>query len=137
VSFLVDTDVLSDPSRPQPSPKVDAWLVAHQSQLYTSAISIGEIKRGIERLPTGAKRNGLEKWLEAVLASMDGRILAYNSRVAETWGAMMANLERQGRPMPLTDSLIAAIAKRHTLTLVTRNTADFAHTGLRVANSFL
>jgi predicted nucleic acid-binding protein len=137
VSFLVDTDVLSDPSRPQPSPKVDAWLVAHQSQIYTSAISIGEIKRGIERLPTGAKRNGLEKWLEAVLASMDGRILACNSRVAETWGAMMANLERQGRPMPLTDSLIAAIAKRHTLTLVTRNTADFAHTGLRVANPFL
>ena len=137
MSFLVDTDVLSDPSRPQPSPKVDAWLVAHQSQIYTSAISIGEIKRGIERLPTGAKRNGLEKWLEAVLASMDGRILAYNSRVAETWGAMMANLERQGHPMPLTDSLIAAIAKRHTLTLVTRNTADFAHTGLRVANPFL
>ena len=137
MSFLVDTDVLSDPSRPQPSPKVDAWLVAHQSQIYTSAISIGEIKRGIERLPTGAKRNGLEKWLEAVLASMDGRILAYNSRVAETWGAMMANLERQGRPMPLTDSLIAAIAKRHTLTLATRNTADFAHTGLRVVNPFL
>ena len=91
MSFLVDTDVLSDPSRPQPSPKVDAWLAAHQSQIYTSAISIGELKRGIERLPTGAKRNGLEKWLEAVLASMDGRILAYNSRVAETWGAMMAN----------------------------------------------
>jgi hypothetical protein len=78
VSFLVDTDVLSDPSRPQPSPKVDAWLAAHQSQIYTSAISIGEIKQGIERLPTGAKRNGLEKWLEAVLASMVGRILAYN-----------------------------------------------------------
>jgi predicted nucleic acid-binding protein len=137
VSFLVDTDVLSDPSRPQPSPKVDAWLATHQSQIYTSAISIGEIKRGIERLPTGAKRNGLEKWLEAVLASMDGRILAYNSRVAETWGAMMANLERQGHPMPLTDSLIAAIAKRHTLTLTTRNTADFAHTGLRVVNPFI
>ena len=65
MSFLVDTNVLSDPSRLQPSPKVDAWLAAHQSQIYTSAISIGEIKRGIERLPTGAKRNGLEKWLEA------------------------------------------------------------------------
>ena len=137
MSFLVDTDVLSDPSRPQPSPKVDAWLAAHQSQIYTSAISIGEIKRGIERLPTGARRNGLAKWLEEVLASMDGRILAYNSRVAETWGGMMANLERQGHPMPLADSLIAAIAKRHNLTLVTRNTADYVHTGLRVLNPFL
>ena len=137
MSFLVDTDVLSDPSRPQPSLKVDAWLVAHQSQIYTSAITIGEIKRGIERLPAGAKRAGLEKWLEPVLASMNGRILAYNTRVAETWGQMMADLERQGRTMPSTDSLIAAIAKRHKLTLVTRNAADFAHTGLRVVNPFL
>ena len=94
-------------------------------------------KRGIERLPTGAKRNGLEQWLEVVLASMDGRILACNSRVAETWGEMRANLERQGQPMPLTESLIAAIAKRHTLTLATRNTADFAPTGLRIVNPFL
>jgi toxin FitB len=60
-----------------------------------------------------------------------------NTRVAETWGEIMANLERQGHPMPLTDSLIAAIAKRHNLTLVTRNTADYVHTGLRVLNPFL
>lgn len=133
----MDTDVLSDPSRPQPSPKVDAWLVVHQNDLYTSAISIGEIKRGIERLAPGAKRAGLEKWLEDILTSMGGRILAYNTRVAETWGEMMAEMERQGHTMPLTDSLIAAIARRHNLTLATRNTADFAHTGLRLVNPFL
>ena len=83
MNFLVDTDVLSDPSRPQPSPKVDAWLAAHQSQIYTSAISIGEIKRGIERLPTGAKRNGLEKWLEAVLASMDSNQTSPRTRLVD------------------------------------------------------
>jgi toxin FitB len=137
VNYLVDTDVPSEPSRPQPSAKVDAWLVAHQSLLYTSTISIGEIKRGIERLAPGARRNALEKWLESVLARMGGRILAYNTRVAETWGAMMADLERQGCTMPLTDSLIAAIAKRHHLTLATRNTAHFVPTGVRVVNPFL
>lgn len=137
MNYLVDTDVLSDPSRPQPSPKVDAWLAVHQNDLYASAISIGEIKRGIERLEAGAKRARLEKWLEDISASMSGRILAYNTRVAETWGEMMAEMERQGHTMPLADSLIAAIAKRHNLTLATRNTADFAHAGLRLVNPFL
>lgn len=137
MNYLVDTDVLSDPSRPQPSPKVDAWLAVHQNDLYASAISIGEIKRGIERLEAGAKRARLEKWLEDISASMSGPILAYNTRVAETWGEMMAEMERQGHTMPLADSLIAAIAKRHNLTLATRNTADFAHTGLRLVKPFL
>jgi len=68
---------------------------------------------------------------------MSGRVLAYNTRVAETWGEMMADLERRGHTMSLTDSLIAAIAKRHNLTLATRNTSDFAHAGLRLLNPFL
>lgn len=82
---------------------------------------IGELRRGVTRLPLGARRTRLEHWLGGLLARMDGRILAYNTRVAETWGEMVANLERQGHRMPLTDSLIAAIAKRHNLTLATRD----------------
>ena len=96
MSFLLDTNVLSDPTRPRPSAKVDAWMAAHQSRLYTSAITIGELRRGIELLPAGPKRTGLENWLEDVLVTMDGRVLAYNTRVAETRGVMMAGLERRG-----------------------------------------
>ena len=128
---------MSDAMRPRPDERVREWMDAHESDLYTSAITIGELRRGITRLPLGARRTRMEHWLGGLLVRMDGRILAYNTRVAETWGEMMANLERQGHPMPLTDSLIAAIAKRHNLTLVTRNTADYAHTGLRVLNPFL
>jgi predicted nucleic acid-binding protein len=132
----LDTDVLSDDTKPQPSGKVNAWIEANEGQIYTSAVTIGELRRGIARLPVGTQRTRLEHWLEGLLVRMDGRILAYNTRVAETWGEMMADLERQGHPMPLSDSLIAAIAKRHNLTLATRNTADFARTGLRVVNPF-
>ncbi len=137
MSFLVDTDVLSDPTRLHPSAKVDAWLSANETQIYTSAITIGELKRGIERLSPGTKRAGLEKWLDKLLTSMAGHVLAYNARVPETWGKMMVDLEKQGHLMPLTDSMIAAIAKRHNLTLVTRNTTHFAHAGLCVINPFI
>ena len=136
MNFLLDTNVLSDPTRPRPSLRVDAWLAAHQAQFYTTAVTIGELRRGIELLPAGAKRTHLEKWLGDVLITMDGRILAYNTRVAETWGGMMADLEQKGHSMPLADSLIAAIAKRHNLTLVTRNTEDFKHGGVRLLNPF-
>ena len=67
---------------------------------------------------------------------MDGHILAYNTRVAETWGEMMADLERRGEKMPRMDSFIAAIAKRHNLTVATRNTDDFKRAGVRVVNPF-
>jgi predicted nucleic acid-binding protein len=137
VSYLVDTDVLSEPSHPRPSQNADVWLAAHQSQIDTSAIRIGEIKRGIARLPASARRTALEKWLEAVLISRNGRILAFNTRVAETWGEMMADLERQGAPMPLADSQIAPIARRHNLTLATRNALDFTKAGIPVVNPFI
>ena len=136
MSFLVDTDVLSEPTKHHPEAKVEAWLETHQAVLYTSAITIGELRRGIALLPVGARRVRLERWLEKVLVTMSGRILAYNSRVAETWGDMMAGLEKQGRTMPLADSQIAAIAKRHNLTIATRNIADYALVGLRLVNPF-
>jgi predicted nucleic acid-binding protein len=136
VSFLADTDVLSEDTKPQPSGKVNAWIEANEPRIYTSALSIGELRRGIARLPTGARRVRMEHWLEGLLVRMHGRILAYNVRVAETWGDLVSDLERKGHPMPLADSQIAAIAKRHNLTLVTRNTEDFKHSGVRLLNPF-
>ena len=137
MSFLLDTDVLSDDIKPRPSGKVNAWIEANESNLYTSAITVGEIRRGIARLPAGERRNRLERWFEGLLVRMHGRILAYNTRVAETWGDLVAELERRGEKMPMADSLIAAVAKRHNLTVATRNTTDFARVGLRVVNPFL
>jgi len=137
MSFLVDTDVLSEPTKLQPSAKAESWLEANQTLLYTSAITLGELTRGIELLPAGAKRARMERWLEEVRRTMSGRILAFNSRVAVTWGKLVAQLDREGHKMPLADSLIAAIAKRHQLTVTTRNTPDFVRAGLRVLNPFL
>jgi predicted nucleic acid-binding protein len=137
VSFLVDTDVLSDAVKKAPSIKVNAWIQRHQSEIYTSAVSIGELKRGIARMPSGSRRTQMERWLEGLLVRMNGRILAYTSRVAETWGELTAQLEHRGHKMPLADSLIAAIAKRHNLTIATRNTTHFTRAGLRVVNPFV
>jgi predicted nucleic acid-binding protein len=137
MSFLVDTDVLSEPTKLQPSAKAESWLDANQALLYTSAITLGELTRGIELLPAGARRVRMERWLEDVRRTMSGRILAFNSRVSVTWGKLMAQLDREGHRMPLADSLIAAIARRHQLTVATRNTPDFARAGIRVVNPFL
>ncbi len=137
MSFLVDTDVLSEPTKLQPSAKAESWLDANQALLYTSAITLGELTRGIELLPAGARRVRMERWLEDVRRTMSGRILAFNSRVAVTWGKLMAQLDREGHRMPLADSLIAAIARRHQLTVATRNTQDFARAGIRVVNPFV
>jgi predicted nucleic acid-binding protein len=128
---------MSDAMKPRPDERVRTWMQAHEPELYTSAITVGEIRRGIARLPAGDRRSRLEHWLEGLLVRMHGRVLAYNVRVAETWGEMMADLERRGQKMPLADSLIAAVAKRHNLIVATRNTADFARAGLRVVNPFL
>ena len=136
MSFLLDTDVLSDAAKTRPSAKVNAWIEASQSRLYTSAISIGELSRGIARLPPGRRRADLERWLDGILERMNGRVLAFNTRVAQTWGAMTAESERAGHKMPLADSLIAAIAQRHQLVLATRNTAHFAGCGVQVFNPF-
>lgn len=127
---------MSDAMKSRPDERVKAWMETHEPALYTSAFTSGELRRGIARLPAGERRSRLEGWLEGLLVRMNGRILAYNTRVAETWGEMMANLERRGEKMPLADSLIAAIAKRHNLVVATGNTADFARAGLRVVNPF-
>lgn len=127
---------MSDAMKPRPDERAKAWMQAHESDLYTSAITIGELRRGIARLPASERRARLEHWLEGLLVRMDGHILAYNTRVAETWGEMMADLERRGEKMPRMDSFIAAIAKRHNLTVATRNTDDFKRAGVRVVNPF-
>ncbi|MBW0001383.1 MAG: type II toxin-antitoxin system VapC family toxin [Verrucomicrobia bacterium] len=137
MSYLVDTNVFSEPVKPQPDGNVVAWLRANEGALYVSAITIGEMRRGIERLPAGRRKAQLRAWLRALCACMRGRVLSFNANTAHLWGQLKARWDAAGIAIPSLDSQIAATARRHQLTVVTRNTADFARTGVKVLNPFV
>ncbi len=135
--FLVDTDVLSETQKPRPSVRTIAWLRKHEANLYTSAVVIGELAWGIERLASGKKRHDLAGWLHGkVIPKMEGRILRLDTRVALEWGVLQAKLESGGQRMPWRDSVIAATARRHDLAVATRNAKDYKHAELDLVNPF-
>jgi len=136
LSYLVDTNVFSEQAKPKPDAKVIEWLRQHESELYVSTITIGEIRRGIERLPDGKRKTQLQQWLQSLCDCMQGRILGFNTSTAHVWGQLKAKWEKAGVNVPSLDSQIAATASRHSLTIVTRNTTDFEKTGVRTLNPF-
>lgn len=136
MSYLVDTNVFSELAKSKPDTQVVAWLRGHEPQLYVSTITIGELRRGIERLPSGKKKTALQSWLAGLCKRMDGRILSFNTSVAHVWGQLMAGWEKKGITVPSLDSQLAATAHRHGLTMVTRNVADFQNTGVKLLNPF-
>ena len=136
MSYLVDTNVFSELARTRPNDAVISWLRQNEDDLYVSAITIGELRRGIERLPDGPRKAGLAAWLNALCDSMKGRVLAFNTSTAHVWGQLKARWDQAGISVPSLDSQIAATAQRHGLTLVTRNTADFAHAGVKLLDPF-
>lgn len=136
MSYLVDTNVFSEPVKPKPDAKVVAWLHKHESELYVSTITIGEIRRGIERLPDGKRKTQLRNWLTSLCNCMKGRVLSFNTSTAHVWGQLKAKWARAGITVPSLDSQLAATALRHELTLVTRNIMDFERTGVKVENPF-
>jgi predicted nucleic acid-binding protein len=127
VSWLLDTCVICEPAQKQPSPRVLAWLDEQAEEtLHLSVLTFGEIRKGVARLPVGGKRRRLEHWLEYDLPNrFAGRILPFDAEAADRWGRLQAQAEEHGRPLPTLDSLLAATALVHGLTLVTRNTSDF------------
>ena len=136
MKYLLDTNVISELIAKQPSPRVMAWVEQmDDTQAYLSVITIGEIKKGIERLPASARKQQLQRWLEdELLIRFSGRIVAIDSAVMLIWGTLTANLESSGRKLPAMDSLIAATALSGSYCLVTRNEADFAETGVTMLN---
>ena len=135
--YLLDTNVLSELVRPEPSPTVVQWMEQNRDSLYTSAITIAEFSYGIEKLAAGRTQERLRAWFEQVLSEWGERILRFDTRVARTWGKLEASLRRQGTRVPVVDSYIAAVGLRHSLTVATRNEIDFKRAGLRTINPFV
>jgi len=125
--YLVDTNIPSELTRAKPNPRVEAFLRnAAQSSVFLSVITIGEICKGIDSLPAGAKRSLLQNWLDMEVRSwFTGRILPISEDIAEQWGHLAAAAKQRGFPLTVADGLIAATALHHNLTLVTRNMKDF------------
>jgi hypothetical protein len=133
LSYLIDTNVLSELRRKQPDPNVVAWMqVRPRPSLFLSVLTLGEIRRGLERVEDAKRRQALLDWLEVELRHyFVGRLLDIDAATADRWGRLMA---QAGRPLPAIDGLLAATALQHDLTLVTRNSKDFADVGVRLIN---
>ncbi len=133
MSYLVDTNVISELRRREPDPGVVDWFGQRPSTgLFLSVLTLGEIRKGIELVPDGQRKLRLLDWLEVDLPKFfAGRILPVDGPVADRWGRLLADA---GRPVPAVDSLLAATALHHGLHLVTRNIGDFAYHGLEVTN---
>ena len=132
--YLVDANVLSEPTKRTADRKVVAWLTANESNLVVDPIIIGELRIGILRLPRGRKREKLEQWFESVIETID--CLPWDATVSRQWASLIVNLRRKGQTVPLLDGMIAATALQHDLTVCTRNTRDFSKTGVKTINPF-
>lgn len=136
MSYLVDTNVISELAKSKPDTQVVNWLREHQPDLYVSTITIGELRRGIEGLADGKRKTGLQSWLTGLCKRMEGRILSFNTSTAHVWGQLMAGWARSGITVPSLDSQLAATAHRYGLTMVTRNVDDFKNAGVKLFNPF-
>lgn len=133
MSYLLDTNVVSELVRPRPDQGVVDWIRATpDSALHLSVLTGGELRSGVERLASGTRRERLRTWLEQELPAWFGeRLLPVSPGVADHWGRLVAAARR---PLPVVDSLLAATALHHGLRLVTRNTGDFRFPGLETVN---
>lgn len=133
MSYLIDTNVLSELRRRDPDNNVVRWMSDRPpATQFISVLTLGELRKGVEGLPEGERKRRLLDWLEVELPTyFAGRILPVDVAVAQNWGLLLA---RPGRPLPAIDSLLAATALTHGLTLVTRNLRDFPQAQLRVLN---
>lgn len=133
MSYLIDTNVLSELRRKSPNPAVVKWFEQRPpSTLYLSVLTLGEIRKGIESISDTSRKQALTDWLQTELpAFFTGRILDIDAATADHWGRLVA---KAGRPLPAIDSLLAATASRHGMTLVTRNVKDVAGMAVDVFN---
>ena len=134
MKYLLDANVLSEPTKRSPDQRVVAWLRENESELVVSSVVLGEIWRGVDALPEGSKKQALAHWFEGLQASLTS--LDWTVEVAIVWAELVNQVKRSGYTVGLMDTMIAAIAKRHALTVATRNVDDFARCSVAVINPF-
>jgi toxin FitB len=134
MTFLVDANVLSEATRPDPDPRVLQWLARHEREIAVDPVILGEILFGILQLPSGKRRSRLEQWFEAGVGAI--HCLPWDAATGLRWARLLADLRASGSSMPIKDSLIAATALAHGLAVVTRNRRDFANAGVEVVDPF-
>jgi len=134
VTFLVDANVLSEPTKPEPAANVIEWLKSDERELAVDPIILGEIRFGIHLLPAGKRRQRLEQWFEKGVSNIV--CLPWDAPSGLRWAKLLAELRAKGQAVPIKDSLVAATALVHGLTVVTRNVSDFKKTGVKVLNPF-
>jgi predicted nucleic acid-binding protein len=134
--YLLDTSLLSELVKRMPNPAVVAWVDARdEDTLFISVIALGELQKGVSKLSTSERKEELRSWLAQDLVQRFGRrILPIDSTVALAWGALQGEAEQGGSKLPVVDSLIAATASVHNLTVVTRNVRDLQRCGVPVVN---
>lgn len=139
MKYLLDTCVLSELFTKQPDPKVVEFVDSlDPDDVYLSVITIGEIVKGIEKLPNSRRRQELHAWLkEDLLSRFQGKIIPIDEDVIVEWGILTARIEVAGKPMPAIDSLIAATAQANRLAMVTRNVDDFSASGVELVNPWV
>ena len=134
MTFLVDANVLSEPTKPKPAANVIEWLKSNERELTVDPIILGEIRFGIHLLPAGKRRQRLEQWFEKGVSHIV--CLPWDAASGLRWAKLLAELRAKGQAVPIKDSLVAATALVHGLTVVTRNVSDFKKTGVKVLNPF-
>ena len=134
MSYLVDANVLSEPTKSRADSRVKEWLRRNEGSVAVDPIILGEIRYGILVLDSGAKRSRLETWFDDVVATI--HCLPWDTETALRWAKLLADLKNRRTSMPVKDSLIAATALVHGLSIVTRNVVDFEKSGVPVVNPF-
>ena len=132
--YLVDANILSEPTKPDPHPHVVRWLRENEPDIAVDPIILGEVRFGILLLPRGKRRSRLERWFEAGVEHLV--CLPWEAETGLRWAELLARLRASGRAMPIKDSLIAATALVHNLVVATRNHADFEKAGVDIVDPF-
>ena len=127
MSFLLDTNAISEWVKPRPNPGVIRWMEeADEDRVFISVLSLVELRYGIDRMPRGKRRDQLDNWLRhELLLRFESRVLSIDSEIAHAWGQTLSKSQAIGRPMSTMDAGLAATAEVHHFMLVTRNTSDF------------
>ena len=134
MKYLIDANVLSEPTKAVPHPIALEWLRTHEQDIAVDPIILGEMRYGILLLPKGKKRARLERWFDAGVQRL--HCLPWEADTGLRWAQLLARLRTTGKAMPIKDSLIAATALVHNLIVVTRNRSDFAKAGVKIVDPF-